>query len=175
METGRVTRAVEEITPGTVIYAKPGNLIVDEALTTQSLGAQRRDKHPLLVLSVNHPEQKITVTYIASFDSAAKLKDVRLKGGDAARSFFVPVGPATKEYSQVPIQWAANPDLSACWVSIRSKMELTGSTVCMVQLIQTCHDHSLTFAFLYSSIFLTLGNTSAQTQQLMSTLSLMKH
>ena len=51
-----------------IIYSRPKNLIVPEVLTTQSLSQQRKDKHPLLVLTVNPDGAgSIIVTYISSF------------------------------------------------------------------------------------------------------------
>ncbi|KAF9565408.1 hypothetical protein CPC08DRAFT_704668 [Agrocybe pediades] len=124
----RSTVAVENITPGMVVYAAPGNLIVEDVLTTQTLTRQRRDKHPLIVLSVNAGAQQIMVTYIATFLNSNSLAEVALRGGDAARRLFVPVTPATREFDYEPITWLAHPDpIPAGWASARSKMVLTGA------------------------------------------------
>jgi len=58
-----------DITTGIVLYQAPGNLIVPEVLTTQSLGKQQKDKHPILILAVN-PPGTITITYLMSFNHA---------------------------------------------------------------------------------------------------------
>jgi len=121
--------AIENIEAGTVIYAKPGDLIVEDVLTSQSLRDQKEDKHPLLVLSVDQDAQKITVTYIASFNNAGTLSKVGLKGEDPARRLFVPIKPAQKEYGYEPIEWANNPEKVPCWVSVRNKTTRTGSQV----------------------------------------------
>ena len=129
----RSTVQVQNITPGMIIYAAPGPLIVEDVLTTQTLGSQRRDKHPLIVLSVEAGAQRITVTYIATFVGSATLADVDLRGGDSARRLFVPITPATKEFDYDPISWERHPDPTpAGWVSARSKTVLTGASVCYV-------------------------------------------
>lgn len=121
---------VENITPGMVIYAAPGPLIVEDVLTTQTLSKQRKDKHPLLVLSVDAPAQSITVTYIASFKGASNLASVQMRGGIAAKKDFVPIIPATKEYEHDPISWESHPaPIPAGWVSVRNKTVLTAATV----------------------------------------------
>ncbi|KAH9476868.1 hypothetical protein JR316_0010784 [Psilocybe cubensis] len=118
---------VEDITPGMVIYAAPGPLIVEDVLTTQSLSKQRKDKHPLLVLSVNAPAQSITVTYIASFKGATDLASVNMRGGSSAKKLFVPILPAIKEYDHDPVSWESHPKpIPAGWVSIRNKTTFTG-------------------------------------------------
>jgi len=129
----RSTVAVENITPGMVIYAVPGPLIVEDVLTTQTLTRQRRDKHPLIVLSVNTVAQQLTVTYIASFVGSTSIADVPLRGGDSARRLFVPINPAVKELHYDPIAWENHPQpIPAGWVSVRSKMVLTGAEVSML-------------------------------------------
>lgn len=126
---------VEDITQGMVIYAAPGALIVEDVLTTQSLSKQRKDKHPLLVLSVNALAQSITVTYIASFKGAAGLATVNMRGGAAAKKLFVPITPATKEYDHDPVGWESHPaPIPAGWVSIRNKTVFTAAKVRILSL-----------------------------------------
>lgn len=119
---------VENMTPGMVIYYPPGPLIVPDVLTTQTLNRQRKDKHPLIVLSVNPGAQQITVTYIATFSHAETLVAVPIS--EAAKQLFVPITPAPKEYEHNTIEWASHPlPIPAGWASIRSKTVLTGATV----------------------------------------------
>jgi len=121
----RSTVPVANITPGMVIYAAPGPLIVAEVLTSQTLSRQRRDKHPLLVLSVDEDAEQVTVTYIASFASSPDLDSVPIP--ESAKKLFVPVNPATKEFDYEPISWEEHPEPTPCWVSVRSKTVLTGA------------------------------------------------
>jgi len=116
---------VAKITPGMVIYAPPGPLIVADVLTSQTLSQQRKDKHPLLVLSVHSAAQEITVTYIASFVGSSNLAGVQIP--ESAKKLFVPVKPATKEFDHEPINWEKHPGPTACWVSVRNKTVLTGA------------------------------------------------
>lgn len=120
---------VEDIRPGMLVYAPPGKLIVQDVLTTQSLKSQQKDKHPLVVLSVNPPKQEITVTYLASFSKAGRLADVKIV--ESAKKLLLPVSPAPKEYLLDAIDWEFhwNPEHVGCWVSVRSKKRLIGTEV----------------------------------------------
>lgn len=121
--------SINDIKPGMLVYAAPGNLIVQEVLTTQTLNSQRRDKHPLVVLSVNTDAQEITVTYVASFAKAGALKDVDI--AVSAKKLLLPVAPATKEFDLEVIDWEKHWDENrvGCWVSIRSKKKMAGEEV----------------------------------------------
>lgn len=126
--TGRIELNVEDLTPGMVIYQAPGPLIVQEVLTTQTLNRQQKDRHPLIVLSVNAKAQQITVTYIATFAGAPNLVSVPI--GDPAKELLVPITPATKEYTHDPIAWENHPSpIPPGWASVRSKTVLTGAKV----------------------------------------------
>lgn len=127
--TGRSEVKVENLKPGMVIYAAPGPLIVSDVLTTQTLKRQQKDKHPLIVLSVDSKAQQITVTYIATFTHRENLVSVPIL--EPAKKLLLPITPAPQEYDDLkPIEWESHPaPIPHGWASIRSKTVLTGATV----------------------------------------------
>lgn len=123
----RSTVSINDVKPGMVLWAQPGALMEADALTSQTLGKARKDKHPLLVLSHNVTEEEVTVTYIASFSSSPDLKHLGLD--ESVKKVFIPVDPATKEYDHAVIKWESNPNPTACWIWGKTKMKLTGKEV----------------------------------------------
>ena len=108
----RSTIQIEHLKPGIIIYSRPKNLIVPEVLTTQSLTgrSQRKDKHSLLVLTVNPDGAgSIIVTYISNFKEATSLVTVPLS--DEAKQLLVPVKPATKEFMHEPVAFEQYPGM----------------------------------------------------------------
>jgi len=120
----RSTVPIAKIEPGMVLYGPPGLLITPDVLTSQTITKQRKDKHPLLVLSVDVAAQHVVVTYIASFRSSPDLAHLHIS--EAAKKAFVPVDPAKQEYEYAPVHWEHNPDPTVCWISVRNKTTLTG-------------------------------------------------